>query len=193
MDIFDAQYWDHRYQQGQTEWDMGQVSPPMRAYIDQLKNKEKHICIPGGGNSYEADYLWRHGFINITVIDISPVVTERLKHKFDGTDIRVITADFFEHNDNYDLILEQTFFCALDPTLRPAYVKKVHQSLHPHGQLVGVLFDRTFTTPGPPFGGNSEEYRTLFQPYFDFKTFETCYNSHPARQDNEVFINLVKK
>ncbi|ASZ14624.1 methyltransferase domain-containing protein [Chitinophaga pendula] len=193
MDILDANYWDNRYQQGQTEWDMGQVSPPLRNYIDQLTDKNKRICIPGGGNSYEADYLWRLGFTNITVLDISPVVTERLLHKFDGTDINVHNVDFFQHQDTYDLIIEQTFFCALDPALRPEYVKHIHQLLAPAGQLVGVLFDRNFPPPGPPFGGNSAEYRDLLSPYFNFRTFETCYNSHPARQDKELFINLVKK
>jgi hypothetical protein len=48
------------------------VSPPIKAYIDTLKNKDIAILIPGCGNTYEAAYLLlEQGFTNVTVIDIA--------------------------------------------------------------------------------------------------------------------------
>jgi len=55
---FDELFWSSKYQEGQTGWDMGEVSPPIKAYIDQLTNKDLSILIPGAGNAYEAAYLF---------------------------------------------------------------------------------------------------------------------------------------
>jgi hypothetical protein len=56
-----------------------------------------------------------------------------------------------------------------------------------------LLFNKTFEKPGPPFGGNTDEYKTIFSSFFNIKTMETCYNSIPPRKDSEVFIHLIKK
>ena len=42
------------------------------------------------------------------------------------------------------LILEQTFFCAITPSLRLNYVMKVYRLVTDGGSLVGLLFNRTF-------------------------------------------------
>jgi hypothetical protein len=63
----------------------------------------------------------------------------------------------FEHQGEYDLILEQTF-CALPPTIRHA---KMHQLLVKDGILAGVLFDRYFESDS--FGGSQNEYNLLLK------------------------------
>lgn len=186
-----ADYWNERYVTGQTGWDIGAVSIPLKTYIDQLTNQQIRILIPGGGNSYEAIYLLEQGFTDVTVIDIAPAVTESLKKKLAnyGAAIHIITGDFFALNETYDLILEQTFFCALDPVLRKAYVTKMASLLKPGGKLVGVLFNRSFEG-GPPFGGNTDEYQQLFEPSLSIQTIAPCYNSISPRAGSEVFIIL---
>jgi len=102
-------FWNEQYKANNTAWDLGQVSPPIKAYIDQLSNKDLRILIPGCGNSYEAEYLMEKGFTNVTVIDIAPELVERLKSKFrSNLNIRIILGDFFTLKGEYDLILEQT-------------------------------------------------------------------------------------
>ena len=189
-----ANYWNDRYQHQQTGWDVGYVSTPLKEYIDQLSNKDIAILIPGCGNSYEAAYLLQQGFNNITLIDISPLLTQQLAEKFStypGNRLNIITGNFFALEGQYDLILEQTFFCALDPSLRKAYVQKMHSLLKPGGKLVGVLFDREFEG-GPPFGGSQEEYKGLFAPLFNIQVLAPCYNSIKPRAGAEVFIIASK-
>lgn len=187
-------YWNDQYEANTTGWDLGVVSPPLKAYIDQLADKNLRILIPGCGNTYEAGYLLKQGFTDITVIDIAPVLVAQLKEKYRNNPyINIITGDFFQLQGEYDLILEQTFFCALNPPLRKDYVMKMQELLAPNGKLVGVLFNREFEQQGPPFGGCKCQYESLFQQYFDFKTFEPCYNSFVKRAGTELFINLVKK
>lgn len=190
----DGDYWSDRYNTGTSFWDLGEVSPPLKNYIDQLTDKNIRILIPGCGNTYEADYLLEQGFTDITVIDIAPVLVKWLKEKYkDVSGITILLGDFFEHEGQYDLILEQTFFCAIDPALRKNYVAKMPLLLAPEGKLVGLLFNRNFEEQGPPFGGTQNEYQELFTSNFTFKTFEPCYNSFLKRKDSELFINLVKK
>ena len=152
------------------------------------------MLIPGCGNTYEADYLLQQGFTNVTVIDIASALVANLKEKYKKNPyIKIILDDFFKHEGEYDLILEQTFFCAIDPALRKDYVTKMPELLAPNGKLVGVLFNRRFEEQGPPFGGTQNEYELMFAKDFVFKTFEPCYNSFIKRKDSELFINLVKK
>lgn len=192
---FDPAYWDERYRQHETKWDIGDISIPLKVYFDQLPDKAISILIPGCGNSYEAAYLLEQGFTNITLIDISPLLTEELSKKFadqSGKQLTIITGDFFELQAQYDLIIEQTFFCALQPSQRGDYVKKMHELLKPGGKLVGVLFDRAFEG-GPPFGGSKAEYEPLFGSTFSLRTMEPCYNSIKPRAGTELFFIAEKK
>jgi SAM-dependent methyltransferase len=187
-------YWNNRYAVNDTGWDMGYVSPPLKEYIDQLTDKNIRILMPGCGNSYEAAYLAEKGFTNITLIDIAPLLVQQLKEKFKNLPaIKIILGDFFEHTGTYDLILEQTFFCALHPSLRAAYVQKMHALLADNGKLAGVLFGKMFEADGPPFGGTESEYTTVFKPFFYLLTMSPCYNSHPKRAGAELFVNFVKR
>ena len=189
-----ADFWNNQYKSNTTGWDLGQVSPPIKQYLDQLSNKNLRILIPGCGNTYEAEYLLEQGFTNITLIDIAPDLVERLKIKFAShPHITIVLGDFFTHNGAYDLILEQTFFCAIDPSLRKNYVTAMQQLLAENGKLVGVLFNRDFEQKGPPFGGTKQEYMQLFEFDFELKVMSDCYNSFEKRKDTELFIILLIK
>ncbi|OAB30442.1 Thiopurine S-methyltransferase (TPMT) [Flavobacterium fryxellicola] len=188
----DAAYWEAHYSANTTGWDLGMVAPPIKMYIDTIADKNSRILIPGCGNSYEAEYLLNQGFTNITVIDIAPTPASILQEKFKkNAAIQIILGDFFEHQGNYDLIIEQTFFCALPPTMRQKYVWKMHQLLANKGILAGLLFNRTFES-GPPFGGNQEEYEMLFKGAFDFLEMGKTQNSIAPRANSELFFELRK-
>lgn len=188
-----AEYWNQRYLNNASQWDLGAVSPPLKAYFDQLSNKDISILIPGAGNSYEAIYLLEQGFTNITVIDIAPAVIQSLKEKYPNqTAIQFIEADFFRWEGHYDLIVEQTFFCALNPDLREKYVAKMATLLSENGKLAGLLFNRAFEG-GPPFGGEQASYQQLFEKYFQLERMAPCYNSVAPRAGTELFFIAIKK
>lgn len=188
----DQAYWDAQYRAKATGWDLGRVSPPIQELIDTIEDKNSAILIPGGGNSYEAEYLLQQGFTNITVIDIAPTLIEVLQQKFvNQPHVKIILGDFFEHQGQYDWIIEQTFFCALPPTMRPKYVWKMHQLLASKGKIAGLLFNREFEE-GPPFGGNKVEYINLFAGAFTILKMDVCTNSVRPRANSELFIELEK-
>ena len=189
-----ADFWNHRWTTGQTGWDIGYASPALTQYMEQYKNKNAAILIPGCGNAHEAAFLVANGFTNITLLDISSTAVLILEEKFkDYPQIKIICEDFFQHRGAYDLIIEQTFFCAQILEKREAYVQKAASLLKPQGKLMGVLFATEFESEGPPFGGSREVYTNLFDPLFLIKIMEPCYNSIPPRMGNELFILLQKK
>lgn len=192
--VFGNEYWNERYTAGATGWDVGYAAPPIKEYVDQVTDRYTKILIPGCGNSYEAEYLLSKGFADVTLLDISEVLIENLKQKFVGVQsINMIAQDFFDHEGSYDLILEQTFFCALHPSMRLMYAEKAHSLLKNGGKLVGVLFDKEFEKEGPPFGGSAIDYQGIFEKQFQIQKLEKCYNSIAPRSGAEVFINLNKK
>ncbi len=197
----DETYWSQRYQEGETGWDIGYASPPLQTYFDQLTDKNLRILIPGAGNAYEAEYLVNKGFTNVYVCDLSESPLQNLKKRCPQlSNNQFLLGNFFDLNtpgnpqvENFDLIIEQTFFCAIDPTLRKSYFEKMLALLKPGGHLVGVLFNAILNSDKPPFSGNKEEYLTYISNDFKIKTFDTCYNSVKPREGRELFMNLEKR
>ena len=192
--ILNENFWENKYKSQNTGWDLGQISPPLKAYIDQLTNKELKILIPGGGNSYEATYLFKKGFKNIFVVDISKIPLQNIQKRIpEFPSEQLIHGNFFDLENQFDLILEQTFFCAINPNLRAKYALKMTELLRDKGKLVGLLFNAELNKEHPPFGGSKEEYHTCFTPYFDIQTMENSYNSINSRAGEELFFINQKR
>ncbi|WP_028283047.1 class I SAM-dependent methyltransferase [Olleya marilimosa] len=193
MDL-SADFWDNRYQTNDIGWDLGTISPPLKAYFDQLTNLDLKILIPGGGNSYEAEYLFNKGFKNVYVVDLSQTALDNLIARVpDFPSSNLILNNFFDLNMTFDLIIEQTFFCAINPSLRADYAKKASDILNVNGKVAGLLFDATLNTTHPPFGGSKKEYLGYFNPYFDIKIMDASYNSIKPRAGKELFFVIQKK
>jgi len=189
-----SNYWEERYKKKETGWDIGEISTPLKEYIDQIKDKSIKILIPGAGNSYEFEYLLNNGFENVFVLDFAQSPLDNIQNRVkNSSKNQLIKSDFFKHDNQYDLIIEQTFFCALEPPLRENYVQKTKSLLSNKGKIIGLLFQFPLTEVGPPFGGSKEEYLKLFSDDFNIKTLETAYNSIKPRQGNELFFIFTKK
>jgi methyl halide transferase len=189
----DKKYWEEKYLNDETNWDIGYISTPLKEYFDQLENKNLKILIPGCGNAYEADYLFESGFGNVFLLDWSENVISDFKERVPNfPEENILIEDFFEHTDKYDLIIEQTFFCAIYPEKRLKYAKKVYDLLNKNGKLVGLLFNHEFGNSFPPYGGTKEEYLEYFKSFFQIKYFSDAYNSIKPRAGREYFINLIK-
>ena len=118
---------------------------------------------------------------------------ENIKNRVPGFPLsQLIHADFFDLNHTFDLVIEQTFFCAINPELRKKYTLKMKELLSSNGKLIGLLFDAKLNTDHPPFGGNRKEYTAYFESYFKMDVFTKCYNSFHNRQGMELFIKLTK-
>ena len=192
------EYWTKRYEDDDIGWDVGEASSPLTSYFDQLENKELKILIPGAGNSYEAEYLHKNGFTNVHILDISEFPLANFKKRNpDFPTKNCHHQDFFKHKSKYDLVIEQTFFCSLEPDqmTRVKYVTKMASLLVPKGKLVGVLMDSANMEANEfrPFGATEADYRTYLNPHFDIVVLEECHNSIASRKGNELFGIFQKK
>ncbi len=190
----DASFWNERYLSNQIGWDVGIITPPIQHYLDQLRDKSIRLLIPGAGNAYEAEYAWKSGFVHTFVLDWSAEALQNFQLRCPEFPIKqLIQADFFAAQGTFDLIIEQTFFCAIHPNIRAQYVQKMHELLSPDGKLVGVLFDAPMYDSRPPFGGSIAEYQRLLSDYFILQTLEPCYNSIAPRRGTECFVIAQRK
>tara|TARA_B100001287_G_scaffold266594_1_gene260713 strand:+ start:126 stop:725 length:600 start_codon:yes stop_codon:yes gene_type:complete len=192
----DQAYWDSRYQSDNIGWDIGYVSPPIKNWFDMKENKDLSILIPGAGSGHEVSYAHQLGFKNVFYMDISTEAVTLFKTKNTSfPENRILSTDFFDLNlsSYFDVILEQTFFCAQSPTKRVKYVNKTHDLLKKKGQLVGLLFGIDFQKYGPPFGGDIVEYQNLFEQKYKINKLQLCQTSIPERMGNEIWMELTKK
>lgn len=187
-------FWQQRWLENKTGWDIGYAAPPITEYADTLTDKSMHILIPGAGNAYEAEYLHKHGFSKVYVMDITKKPLENFMERAkDFPKEHLLNENFFEHTGEYDLIIEQTFFIAIEPEQRKNYIVKMNALLKPGGHLTGLLiFDEKPSPSGPPYVDTFESYRKYFEPAFTVKKFEIAYNSIKPRAGREIFIDLIK-
>ncbi len=185
-------YWTNRYQTGETGWDIGYASPQMIAAAEKHDRNAK-ILIPGAGHAYEAESLWKDGFRNLFVCDISHIPLNRFQERVpDFPKQQLLHADFFDLEGDYEVILEHTFFCSFNPDRRDEYVQHAADLLIPGGTLTGLLFDFPLSEEGPPFGGSQQEYERLFSTHFEIVTMERSQLSIKPRSGNELFFEMTK-
>lgn len=193
MNTFSPEYWDERYQQNETGWDIGHISTPLKEYFDQLLDKDVKILVPGAGNAYEVEYLFHHGFKNTYLLDFSKKGIESFTNRYPDFPVnQIIEGDFFEHSGQFDLIVEQTFFSSISVSTRKKYTQQCFDLLKPGGKVVGLLFAHEFGFEGPPYGGTINEYQQLFSPLFSVEVLKTAHNSIRPRKDRELFFKLRK-
>lgn len=188
-----AEDWNEKYLINSTGWDAKSVTRPIKEYIDQLDDKSIKILIPGAGYGHEAEYIYTKGFSNTFLNEWSEEAIDRFIAKYPNfPKNQIIQGDFFAIEGSFDLIIEQTFFCALDPKLRSNYAEKTSSLLAPKGKLVGVLFDFPLTENGPPFGGDRDSYLSIIEEHYEIILLEKCYNSILPRKNSELFMIAQK-
>mgnify|MGYP001179727317 CR=1 FL=1 len=189
----DQTYWDKRYIEMKTRWDVGSPTKPLKEYINQLKNKDARILIPGSGNGYEAEYLFKRQFHNTFVLDYSKTALNNFINRVpDFPNDQILEMNFFNLAGKFDIIIEQTFFCAIEIDQRHAYINKMSELLDRKGKLIGLFFDDIFNNQKPPFGASKNQYLKLLNSLFKISTFEECYNSIPSREGSEFFCIAEK-
>jgi SAM-dependent methyltransferase len=165
----EPEFWNSRYQSGQTPWDFGGIPADLRAFLKR-RPKGGRVLIPGCGSGYEIKAFAEAGY-EVTAIDVAPAAVERAR-QFVGPVLaeRVSVTDFFAQDvpaTPYDAVYERTFLCAIPPSLREAYRDRIASLLKPGGFFVGYFYyERTNPDEGPPYGLAWGEGDALFSRHF---------------------------
>ncbi|MFQ5673281.1 MAG: methyltransferase domain-containing protein [Nitrospinales bacterium] len=193
---YGRQDWQKHYDTGDLRWDLGEVSPPFARLWREKKLRPGKTIVPGCGRGHEVVFFAERGF-DVTGVDFSPgavtCLTDALSQK--GLRANVLLADFFEldsaHDSCYDLVLEQTFFCAIAPSARALYVETVHRLLQANGLLV-ALFYETNEEGGPPYHTGYADIPRLFSRHFAIEHLEKTPHSIERRRGRE-WLGILRK
>jgi len=189
--------WQRHYDEGDLGWDLGQVAPPFVTLFESNLIVPGKTLVPGCGRGHEVVYLAENGF-DVTAVDYSVGAVNHLKAVVEKRQLntRILHMNFFEldpaYNEIYDLLIEQTFFCAISPEQRPMYVATVARALKKGGMLAG-LFYHTGQEGGPPFNTTQDDIVKSFSDSFEIRELAQAKNSAEQRKDKEWLAILVKK
>jgi thiopurine S-methyltransferase len=192
--LTEAAYWAACYLNGQTGWDIGYPSPALMDFLEQLPDKTISMLVPGAGMGWEAAAAFHIGFKKVFYLDFAVSAAGRFQQAHPWfPEHQVLVQDFFALEGQFDLVLEQTFFCSLHPSKRADWVHKCFQLLQPGGIIAGLLFNHEFAHQGPPYGGTESEYRTLLSSGFEVEHMEVTDKSIKPRALRELFFVARKK
>ncbi|KAF2683158.1 S-adenosyl-L-methionine-dependent methyltransferase [Lentithecium fluviatile CBS 122367] len=154
----------------------------------------KRALVPGCGKGYDIALFAAHGYdsFGIEVSENAVRVSEGyLKDPGEGPlegeykvkdekvgrgGMKCLLGNFFEDGDGwvegcggigegFDVIYDNTFLCALHPTLRPAWARRMHQLLASTGVLICLEFPthKPAASGGPPWSLPSIVHEELFK------------------------------
>ena len=188
--------WQGHYDRGDLMWDIEQVSPPFARLWEQQKFSAGKTIIPGCGRGHEVVYFAERGF-DVTGVDFAMGAVTHLENSLKEKKLasRVIHGDFFSldssHDGYYDIMFEQTFFCAIAPSKRPLYIDTVKRILKKGGLLV-ALFYETGEKGGPPFNTTLAHIQQHFLQHFAAEHLDKATDSIERRNGKEWLAILRK-
>ena len=187
------QFWEDIYLKDDAGWDLGESTPVFDKISDALPLGK--ICIIGCGRGYDAVMFAQKGF-EVTAIDFAPSAISTLQSLASGagvminiveTDIFLLTSQF---SCEFDYVIEQTCFCAINPSRREEYEQLVKTIIKPNGKLIGLWFplDKPMDDGGPPWGTTISEVKSIFYDGWKIEKEEFPELSISPRKNREKLI-----
>lgn len=194
----DAAFWEHLYARGGDGWELGRPAPPLARHFEADPPRGLRALVVGCGRGHEARLLARLG-ARVTAIDLAAAAIDEAR-RLAADDpaspaIDFQQADLFDLRGRppaYDLVVEHTCFCAIDPARRADYAAAVADALVPGGALVGLFYVHE-RPAGPPFATREDELRRRFGPYFEVLALAPAEGSVHARAGEEALVHLRRR
>lgn len=203
--VNDPRYWSERYRTGDTPWDLGTETPAFSALVARVDFPQPtptyspSVVVPGCGYGHDALMLARRGY-KVTAVDFAPEPLDYLQQmaRLAGLSVETLCCDVFElpqtHAGMFDVVLEYTCYCAIDPRRRQEYARTIAALLKPNGIVAGLFFPLDeIERSEPPFTVHEEEIRQQFTAAgLVLLSSEIPLESHPARAGREKLMLFRK-
>ncbi|KAJ1292746.1 hypothetical protein BS78_01G014000 [Paspalum vaginatum] len=182
--------WSQCWEEGVTPWDLGQPTPAVVELVNSgtLPSDAATVLVPGCGAGYDVVALSGAGRF-VVGLDICETAIQKARQRqaaaADGSSFAFVAADFFtwEPPELFDLIFDYTFFCALHPSMRTAWGRRMAQLLKPDGELITLMYLAQGQEAGPPFNTAVSDYEEVLRPLGFMIT---------SIQDNQVAVQPRK-
>ena len=171
----DADGWNRRYVEGTDRWTLD--APPRviaelaAGELLDLSTDPRRVLIPGAGTGADAEGWARAGH-EVVALDWAELAVEAMKARREATGLSFTPRreDIFALPDDlrgtFDVVWEQTCFCAIYPERRSEYVASMHGALREGGEVVGLFWHHSMEG-GPPFDITPDEVRAQFGDRFE--------------------------
>lgn len=191
----DPGFWDPLFAADAGGWELGRASPPLQAWFSEHVPKDMRTLVPGCGRGHEARMLAALG-AKVTAIDLSPTAIAQARARTPPElAIEFAVQDLFgfiSTSPGFDLVVEHTCFCAIDPARRDDYVSAVADALRPGGSLVGVFYAHG-RPGGPPFTTDAAEIERRFSPRFAIERLTPAHDSTLVRHGQELLAVMRRR
>lgn len=162
--------WDKCWEERATPWDLGQVTPIVSHLVQQQGLLPwGRVLVPGCGAAYDVLALASPNRYVIGV-DISEKAVKRAQELASSAPnakyCEFVKTDFFTWApaEPFDLIFDYTFFCAIEPSMRSAWGKRVAELLKHNGELITLMFPIGDHEGGPPYAVSIPRYEEVLHP-----------------------------
>ena len=183
------EFWEQRFQEGNTPWDRGAPSPQLGAWLDAGALPPCRILVPGCGSGHEVVALAAAGFA-VTALDYAQVAIARTRQLLAAANLtaELVEADAlaWQPDRPFDAIYEQTCLCAIYPDHWRAYADQLRHWIRPAGRLYALFVQllRPGAQPGaiqgPPYHCDINGMRALFPaPHWAWPKPPYPLTSHP--------------
>ena len=185
-------FWADKYKENPSPpWNLDEPHPCLSPSMDQLKLNKCRILVPGCGFGHDAALLAQRGHI-VTAIDISDEALRVAKDRYGHLkNLNFVKADILalgeEYKNQFDMIFEHTFYCAISPDKRSDLIKLWKHCLAETGHLLGLFFVVPKRT-GPYFGGSEWELREKLKEAFNFLYWTRVKDSPGWRKGSELMV-----
>lgn len=200
-----SKFWDLRFKKGEMPWDLEAPSKTLLFLEEKLSTsipdwheKFRRMLVPGCGHGNDVIALLEKGY-EVHAVDWSAIAVQLLEERiFLGRlDKRGTSevANFFDYrvkeDRKFDIIMEHTLFCAIDPADRPKYIESVRANIRKGGLIIGNFFiddslgsgtSLNSSKEGPPFSAQSSELKALFSGWANITQFEISPQAEEGRR-----------
>lgn len=196
--VDNSEYWDEIYVNASVGWDLKSPAP---VFLDLLSNNllknKKSILILGCGYGYDAVAAAKMGF-EVTAVDFSESAIRFAKKlaSEESVNVNFIVKDLFKlgkvYKNKFDVIYDYATYCAINPTRRKEYAKKISTLIKRNGLFLIILFPIENRTGGPPFAVDPVEAEQFFSQNLELVLSTDKINSIKPRKGREL-LQIYRK
>jgi SAM-dependent methyltransferase len=129
----------------------------------------RRALVPGCGLGHDAEALAQAGWA-VTAVDYAAGLEPLVSGRFGPLGCRFVAEDAltFEDDEQYDLLFDHTFFCAIHPEDRVAFGELARRLVRPGGRVCSIVFPagKAIGEGGPPWGIATSDLAEVLAPEF---------------------------